>query len=156
MWIGQRQAGGSHKCGRNSRKHSRGLTPQVCEARPLSPPGFSTKEATHSTAQRGGGTPGGGRDAGGSERKRGRERDTETRDEGEKQGRKTDSAPERSEGREREVDKTPNEDRAPEGKEPGRERETERQEGNRPPGKGGQDPKKWGRGERWINNKDLL
>lgn len=80
------------------------------------------------------------------ERERGRERDTETQDEGEKEGRKTDSAPERSEGREREVGKIPNEDRAPEGKEPGRERETERQEGNRPPGKGGQGPKKGGAG----------
>lgn len=117
---------GAIKCGGNSRKHSSGLTPQVCEARPLSPAGFSTKEATHSTAQRGGGTPGGGRDAGGSERKRGRERDTDTQDEGEKEGRKTDSAPERSEGRERAVDEIPNEDRAPEGKETGRKRQRDK------------------------------
>ena len=120
MWIGQRQAGGN-QCGRNSRKHSRGLTPQVGEARPLPPSGFSTKEATEGRGH-----------FQGVEGMRvvQREREAErTPRPGMREKRKAERQREpqreaRGE-REREVDKIPNEDRAPEGKEPGRERDSE-------------------------------
>ena len=139
MWIGQRQSGGN-QCGRNSRKHSRGLTPQVGEARPLPPSGFSTKEATEGSGH-----------FQGVEGMRvvQREREAErTPRPGMREKRKAERQrePQREARGEREREKWI---RSQMRTEPQRgrslaERETARQEGNRPPGRGGHDPKKVG------------
>lgn len=81
---------------------------------------------------------------GGSERKRSRERDTETRNEREKESRRTGRGPERSKGREREKWIRSQMRTEPQRGRSLAETQTARQEGNRPPGRGGQDPKKVG------------